>query len=273
MEKGPIELPASRSGLSALEVAVRVAEGAGQILLSRFHGDKEVSYKGRANLVSDVDKLSERQIIAALSLEFPGVGFLAEESEAVASTTGYTWVIDPLDGTTNYAHQFPMFSVSVGFEQDGKMLCGAVYDPVRDEMFTGSRVKGAFLNGEPILVSDVSSLSEGLLLTGFPYDFREKVERALDLFRSMLVASQAVRRAGSAALDLCYIACGRADGFWELELSPWDTAAGLVIAEEAGGRVSNFDGGPFSIYSREILSSNGSIHEAMLSALAGTHPR
>jgi len=258
-----------------VDFAAEVARAAGDILNYYATRDKKVEHKGRANLVTVADRESEALIIREIHSRYPNHTILAEESGLVDASSQASdtarWVIDPLDGTTNYAHQFPMFSVSVGFEQDGKMLCGAVYDPVRDEMFTGSRGKGAFLNGEPILVSDVSRLSQGLLLTGFPYDFREKVERALNLFRSMLVASQAVRRAGSAALDLCYIACGRSDGFWELELSPWDTAAGLVIVEEAGGRVSDFDGGPFSIYAREILSSNGSIHAEMMSAIAGTH--
>ena len=252
--------------------AADVARAAGEILNYYAARDKRVEHKGRANLVTVADRESEALIIREIHARYPTHTILAEESGLVDSSSEAPdpdrWIIDPLDGTTNYAHQFPMYSVSVGFERSGKMLCGAVYDPVRDEMFTGSRGSGAFLNGEPVLVSGVSSLSEGLLLTGFPYDFREKVERALDLFRSFLVSSQAVRRAGSAALDLCYIACGRSDGLWELDLAPWDTAAGLVIAEEAGGRVTDFSGTPFSIYSREILASNGAIHEEMMTAIA-----
>ncbi len=257
-----------------LDFAADVARSAGEVLRHYAGRDKKVEHKGRANLVTVADRESEALIIREIHARYPNHTILAEESGLVDQSSetpaSDRWIIDPLDGTTNYAHQFPMFSVSVGFERDGRMMCGAVYDPVRDEMFTASRGGGAFLNGETISVSGVSSLSDGLLLTGFPYDFREKVERALDLFRSFLVSSQAVRRAGSAALDLCYIACGRSDGFWELDLNPWDTAAGLVIAEEAGGRVTDFSGGPFSIYSKEILASNGAIHEEMMTAIANS---
>ncbi len=253
-----------------LSFAEDMAREAGEILNHYASRDKRVELKGRANLVTVADRESEELIVRKIRARYPDHGILAEESGLLAASPGTSsdrWIIDPLDGTTNYAHQFPMYSVSIGFERGGEMLCGAVYDPVRDEMFTGSCRGGAFLNGEPISVSDVSRLSDGLLLTGFPYEFREKVGWALGLFRSFLVESQAVRRAGSAALDLCYIASGRCDGFWELDLQPWDTAAGSLIVEEAGGRVTDFSGKAFRVESKEILASNGQIQNEMIKAI------
>jgi len=172
-----------------------------------------------------------------------------------------------LDGTTNYAHQYPFYCVSIAVEVDGVVTCGTVYDPCRDEMFSAARGQGAYMNGEPIRVSDVDKLSHALLLTGFPYDFRERIETSLRFFRGFLMESQAVRRGGSAALDLCHMAAGRCDGFWEQKLQPWDTAAGGVIAEEAGAVVTDFSGGPFQIYLKEILASNGRIHAEMIEVL------
>ena len=182
----------------------------------------------------------------------------------------YRWIIDPLDGTTNFAHQYPVFCVSIAFEQNGEILCGAVYDPCRDEMFSGARGAGSYLNGRRLHVSDTGRLGNALLTTGFPYGVREKIDLAMRQFQAFIVESQAVRRGGSAALDMCYNALGRCDGFWELDLQPWDTAAGLVILEEAGGRVSDFMGNPFSVYMKEILASNGRIHGAMVEVLSGT---
>ena len=263
---------AFRLNVEYLEFAVELARAAGDILKHYASRDKRVEYKGRGNLVTVADRESEALIIREIRSRYPDHRILAEESgfldhSSNASSTG-RWIVDPLDGTTNYAHQFPMYSVSIGFEHEDQVLCGAVYDPVRDEMFTASRDGGTFVNGEPIAVSGVSTLSEGLLLTGFPYGFREKVGGALDLFRAFLVGSQAVRRAGSAALDLCYIAAGRCDGFWELDLQPWDTAAGIVIVEEAGGRVTDFRGEPFRVDYKEIVASNGLIHEEMTETIA-----
>jgi len=253
-----------------LNFAEDMARAAGEILKHYASRDKLVELKGRANLVTVADRESEELIVRRIRARYPDHGILAEESGLLVGSGGTStgrWIIDPLDGTTNYAHQFPMYSVSIAFEQRGEVLCGAVYDPVRDEMFTANRGGGAFMNGEPISVSDMSSLSDGLLLTGFPYDFREKVGWALGLFRSFLIESQAVRRAGSAALDLCYIAAGRCDGFWELDLQPWDTAAGFVIVEEAGGCVTDFSGKPFRVESKEILASNGRIQNEMIKAI------
>jgi len=177
------------------------------------------------------------------------------------------WIIDPLDGTTNFAHGYPFYCVSIAVEEKGEIVCGAVYDPVREEMFSAARGAGAYRNGERLKVSNVDRLSQALLITGFPYNFRERLDTVIRQFGKFLVASQAVRRGGSAALDLCYVASGRLDGFWELYLQPWDTAAGHVILEEAGGRVTDFKGGPFSIYNKETLASNGLLHDEMRAVL------
>ena len=174
---------------------------------------------------------------------FPDHAILAEESGALAALPGSSrvrWIIDPLDGTTNYAHRYPAFCVSIAVEEDGELACGAVYDPFRDELYTGSRGMGAFLNGQELQVSGAGMLSESLLITGFPYNFRDRVSEIMSQFRGFLEASHGVRRGGSAALDLCYLAGGRCDGFWELNLNPWDTAAACVIAEEARARITNF---------------------------------
>jgi myo-inositol-1(or 4)-monophosphatase len=257
------------------EFAVEVARTAGDVLKHYASRDKQVELKGRANLVTVADKESEALILRQIHSRYPDHVILAEESgllEPAKRLPRYRWIVDPLDGTTNYAHQYPMYSVSVGLEVDGRIECGAVFDPVRDEMFSASRGRGAQLNGETIQVSKVETLGDALLLTGFPYNIRERVGSALGMFREFLLEAQAVRRGGSAALDLCHVAMGRSDGFWELELNPWDTAAGLVILEEAGGRVTRFRGEAFSVESREILGSNGRIHNEMIDALARSRP-
>ena len=255
-----------------LDLAKQLARDAGDILKHYTRREKQVEFKGRANLVTIADKESEALVIRGIQKHYPGHSILAEESgttESLQSLQGakIRWVIDPLDGTTNFAHQYPFYCVSIGVEVDGVVACGAVYDPCRDEMFSAARGAGAFMNDEPIRVSDVEKLSHALLLTGFPYDFREQIDTPLGMFRGFLMESQAVRRGGSAALDLCHMAAGRCDGFWEMKLQPWDTAAGRVIAEEAGARFTDFSGGDFSIYKKEILASNGRIHDEMLSVL------
>jgi myo-inositol-1(or 4)-monophosphatase len=252
-----------------LNLAKQLARGAGDILKHYAAREKQVEFKGRANLVTIADKESEAFIIRGIHECYPSHSILAEESGTAQSGDNMKvrWVIDPLDGTTNFAHQYPFYCVSIAVEENGIVTCGAVYDPCRDELFTAERGEGAFLNGEPLQVSDVDKLSDALLLTGFPYDFREHIEIPLGLFREFLMESQAVRRGGSAALDLCHMAAGRCDGFWELKLQPWDTAAGSVIAEESGARITDFFNGPYAIYRKEILASNGRIHEEMLAVL------
>jgi myo-inositol-1(or 4)-monophosphatase len=192
---------------------------------------------------------------------------LAEEGLSLAPDSEFRWVIDPLDGTTNFAHRFPVFTVSIGLEFRGRLVVGVVYDPMRDEMFQGAAGEGAYLNGKKIRVSAVSDLNRSLLATGFPYDIRDSRVNNVVHFNHFLMRAQAVRRCGSAAMDLCHLACGRFDGFWELKLKPWDMAAGAVIIQEAGGHLSDFEGGEFSLLGQETLASNGLIHEAMIQVL------
>ena len=251
-----------------LETAIDLCRAAGDILDYYAGRDKLVEFKDHANLVTIADRKSEELIIGGILGRYPTHSVLAEESGVTQPGATIQWIIDPLDGTTNYAHGYPFYCVSIAVEDKGGVCCGAVYDPVRQEMFSAARGGGAYCNGERIRVSDVDRLSRALLITGFPYNFRERLETILDQFRKFLVASQAVRRGGSAALDLCYVAAGRLDGFWELNLQPWDTAAGRIILEEAGGRITDFSGGPFSIYMKEILASNGPLHDEMISVLA-----
>jgi myo-inositol-1(or 4)-monophosphatase len=252
-----------------LDFAVETARSAGDVLKHFMRREKQVEFKGRANLVTAADRESEALIIGRIQERYPRHAILAEESGALepSGSGDGRWIIDPLDGTTNFAHQYPFFSVSIGFEQSGQILCGAVYDPWRDEMFSGARGIGSFMNGQTLQVSDLDCLRSALIMTGFPYGFREKLRAVMAQFEAFLLESQGVRRGGSAALDLCYAAAGRVDGFWEMDLHPWDTAAGVVILEEAGGRVTDFSGRPFSIYGRQILASNGRIHAEMQDAL------
>jgi myo-inositol-1(or 4)-monophosphatase len=252
-----------------LDFAIELARAGGDVLKHYMSREKQVELKSRANLVTIADKESEARVIQRIKERFPAHAILAEESGPSGSGEG-KWIIDPLDGTTNFAHQYPFFCVSVAFEQHGEILCGAVYDPLRDEMFSAARGIGAFVNGQQIRVSDTEKLGSALIMTGFPYGVREKIRLAMSQFEAFIIESQAVRRGGSAALDLCYVALGRCDGFWELDLHPWDTAAGQVILEEAGGRVTDFKGNPFSVYGKEILASNTRIHGEMISVLAKT---
>ncbi len=252
-----------------LDFAIDLAREAGYVLTHYMEREKHVELKGRANLVTIADKESEALIIRRILERYPTHAILAEESgvSGAEEVQSGRWIIDPLDGTTNFAHQYPFFCVSVGFELAGNVLCGAVYDPWRDEMFSAARGAGSFMNGQRLHVSDIDRLAGGLILTGFPYGVRQKMKTAMSQFEAFMFESQAVRRGGSAALDLSYIALGRCDGFWEMDLHPWDTAAGLVIVEEAGGRVTDFTGNPFSIYGKQILASNGKIHGEMIEVL------
>ena len=249
-----------------LDFAIDLARAAGEVLRHYIAGEKQVELKGRANLVTVADKESEALIIRRIRERYPDHAILAEESGAVG-TGRLKWIVDPLDGTTNFAHQYPFFCVSIGLEQAGEIVCGVVYDPWRDELFSAARGAGSFLNGRRLQVSGIDRLGDGLLTTGFPYRVREKIVLAMDQFEAFILASQGVRRGGSAALDMCYTAVGRCDGFWELDLHPWDTAAGLVILEEADGRVTDFKGNPYSVYTKEILASNGKIHDEMVAVL------
>ena len=250
------------------KAAAAAALGAGEILLKYFGRIKHLRHKGEIDIVTEADILSEKFIVCKIMKEFPSHGILAEENSRFNEAAEYLWVIDPLDGTVNYAHTYPLFNVSIGILRNGKPVAGVVYDPIRREMFTAVAGGGALLNGRRIGVSATGKLRRSLLVTGFSYDVAED-RRNIGFFSKMLLKSQAVRRDGSAALDLCFVACGRYDGFWELKLNPWDVAAGSLILTEAGGRVSDFCGGKFDIRAGEILSSNGLIHRQMVKILSG----
>jgi myo-inositol-1(or 4)-monophosphatase len=250
-----------------LTVAGEAARAAGTLLRENIHGKREIAFKGDINLVTEMDMRSERAVVKILLASFPDHGIIAEEETTIRNGSGYTWIIDPLDGTTNYAHGYPCFAVSIALEHEGEIIVGVVYDPMRGELFSAQKGQGAYLNGTKILVSRVDTLIKSLLATGFPYDRKVSEKNNLNHFHDLLMASQEVRRDGSAALDLCSVASGRFDGFWELKLKPWDVAAGSLIVREAGGTVSDFSGTRFSIHDDEILASNGSIHGHMLEIL------
>ena len=247
-----------------MATAREAALTAGALLRDHVGGAREVSYKGEINLVTEMDRRSERTVVGLLQARFPDHGILAEEETSLRAHAEHQWIIDPLDGTTNYAHGYPNFAVSIALEFRGEGILGIVYDPMRDELFAAEKGGGATLNGTPIRVSTADRLIRALLATGFPYDRATSEKNNLNYFRALLMASQEVRRSGSAALDLCAVAAGRLDGYWELKLHPWDVAAGSLIVREAGGRVSDFTGTHFSIHDKEILASNGRIHEPML---------
>lgn len=251
-------------------VGLEAVKQGGRILVEGFGKAQNISYKGAIDLVTEMDRRSEDSIIAILKREFPDCGILAEESDERQGDGSCRWILDPLDGTTNYAHGYPFFSVSLAFEKDEKIVWGVIYDPLRQEVFSAELGKGATLNQKPITVSKIDSLSKGFLATGFPYDVRESEENNLNHFNNFEKVAQAIRRDGSAALDLCYVAMGRFDGFWELKLHPWDTAAGSLIVTEAGGRITDFKAGPFTINGLEILATNGLIHNEMVKVLCQT---
>ena len=248
-------------------IAIEAAKAAGKILKENLGKSIEISFKGEINLVTDIDLKSEKTIVQIIRNKYPDHQILTEEGEGQKGTSSHKWIIDPLDGTTNYAHGYPCFCVSIAFEKNGDILLGVIYDPVLDELFTAEKGDGACLNGREIRVSSTDKLIHSMLATGFPYDLRESQNNNLVHFNNFIMSAQAIRRAGSAALDLCYVAMGRFDGFWELKLSPWDVAAGSLIVREAGGIVSDFKGGAFDIYSKEILASNGKIHDGMVEVL------
>jgi myo-inositol-1(or 4)-monophosphatase len=250
-----------------LAFAKETAVLAGDILRHGLKTKRRVKFKGRVDLVTHIDLRSEKFIATRIAKAFPSHSLLAEESGQSAHRSTHQWIVDPLDGTTNDAHGYPAFCVSIGLEVEGKLVVGAIYDPLRDELFSASAGSGAHLNRRRIKVSDEKTLSRSLLATGFPYDIAESRINNLNHFAHMYKAARGIRRAGSAALDLCYLACGRFDGFWELKLHPWDTAAGVVIVREAGGRITNLTGRTFSIYNGDVLASNGKIHRQMQKVL------
>jgi myo-inositol-1(or 4)-monophosphatase len=248
-----------------LEFAVELALESGKIQRKHFRERHSIVYKGEINIVTEVDLACQERIIKLIAGRFPDDHIIAEEKDNVFDDTRNRWIVDPIDGTTNYAHGYPFFCTSIAYEVGGQVVCGVVYNPIFDELFFARIGGGAYLNGEPLEASATADLKQSLLVTGFPYDLSGN--NNLDHFTAFLFKAQAIRRDGSAALNLAYLAAGRFDGYWELKLNSWDTAAGALLLKEAGGVVTNFRGEPFDIYAGEVAASNGRIHEQMLRVL------
>lgn len=250
-----------------LNIAKEAALTAGKFLKENVAGHTEIEYKGDIDLVTQRDRQSQQIIYKIIKDNFPQHSILGEEDLSVEKDNEFLWLIDPIDGTTNFAHSLPIFCVSIAFLKKGIPRVGVVYVPMLDEMFHAVCGKGAFLNEKQIHVSKKTELGKSLLATGFPYDRRESEINNVNHFNKFIVRALCIRRMGSAAIDLCYTAAGRYDAFWELKLHPWDTAAGLLLVEEAGGKVTDFSGGPFNPFKKECLASNGNIHPQMLEVL------
>jgi len=269
MPRTPSEqLPDRSTRESFKATAIEAARIAGTVLTEHARKGFRVEHKDTVNLVTDADRRAEQAVVDVIKKVYPTHHILAEEQGLRAGKDSpYKWVIDPLDGTTNFAHGFPAYCVSIGLEYQGRGILGIVLDPTREELFVAETGRGASLNGAPLRVSRTVTLDSALLVTGFAYDIRESTQNNLDHFARFALRAQGIRRTGSAALDLCYVAAGRFDGFWEIKLQPWDTAAGVLIVQEAGGRVTDLKGGRFSIYGQEIVASNGLVHDEMLAVL------
>jgi myo-inositol-1(or 4)-monophosphatase len=247
-------------------ISIEAAQVGGKILQKYYKSGFAIEHKTRLSLVTDADKESENAIVNLLKRNYPTHQILAEEGTHYVQKSPFKWIIDPLDGTTNFAHGLPLYNVSIGLEYEGTCILGVVLDPTRPELFIAEREGGATCNGQPIRVSKISELGKSLLVTGFGYDIAETGDN-LDEFCRFTLQTQGVRRTGTAAIDLCYLASGRFDGFWEMNLNPWDTAAGTVILEEAGGKLTDYNGAPYTIYSKTIVASNGLLHQQMLDVL------
>jgi len=245
-----------------LEVAISAAKEAGEVLRGAFGKEQAVRHKGEVDIVTEADEQAEGVIKEILLGAFPSYGMLAEEGGRLAGHENARWIVDPLDGTTNYAHGLPIFCVSIALERAGEVVLGVVHDPLREETYVAQRGEGATLNGEPIRVSGTDEMIAALMVTGFPYD-REEVSAAVELFGRFAMVTQSMRRLGSAALDLCYVASGRLDGYYERGVYAWDVAAGALMVEEAGGRVTDYRGSELDLGGREIVASNGALHPAM----------
>lgn len=250
------------------EISIAIARAAGAVLRAGLRSTRQIERKSAViDLVTDIDLASEKVIVAGLREHFPNHRIVAEESGDDGRTSPYCWVIDPLDGTTNYAHQYPFFCVSLGFLVEGVMTFGVVYDPLRDECFVAERDRGATLNDQPLQVSAIPSLDDALLTTGFPYTLRANPDNNVAEFARIVLQAGAIRRAGAAALDLCYVAAGRSEGHWELGLKPWDTAAGALIVQEAGGQCSNWRGEAWTPWDDRLVATNAHIHHQLVTLL------
>ncbi len=252
-----------------LNVAIQTAEGAGAILMEHF--GKISSYKRKStpiDLLTIADTQSEDFILSEIKTTFPDHHIIAEESAVVANDSDYRWVIDPLDGTTNFVHSLPIFAVSIGLQYKNETIVGAVYNPAADKCFWAEKNGGAFINGDEIYVTSTNTLSNSLLVTGFPYTHDDRWNKGFDLFKSLYGKTQGVRRLGAAALDFCFVAMGRFEGFWEFGLAPWDVCAGGLIVKEAGGKVSDWDDSPMPFSGNRVLATNGHIHGEMLEVLS-----
>lgn len=246
-------------------VLIEATQEAGKIIQSYFQGTFTVDNKeGINNLVTEVDKLSEKKVVEVIRKYFPGHSIISEEMGEEITDSPYQWIIDPIDGTVNFAHGIPLCCVSIGVQYNKQMLLGTVYNPMMNELFFAEKGKGAYLNDKPISVSKKSDFRKACLVTGFPYKWPETKENPIRVFERFIMEGLPVRRLGSAAIDLCWVACGRFDGFWEYNLSSWDVAAGYLIVEEAGGRITNFNGDPYDVFDKETLATNGKIHDEML---------
>ncbi len=257
----------SQDATHYLQTARQAALRAGDLIRQRLGSAIRVDKKGRIDLVTEVDTACEALIRSTLTSEFPDHRILGEEGGEIGGEGPCRWLVDPLDGTTNFAQGYPFFAVSIGLEIEGRMEVGVVHDPTRHETFWAIRGQGAWLDDRPIHVTNCTRIDDALLVTGFPYDVRSCPDIHLDLFRDFVLKARGIRRDGAAALDLCYVACGRFDGFWELGLSPWDLAAGSLIVTEAGGRVTDFAGRPLDLECRHMVSSNLSLHRGMLDTI------
>lgn len=255
------------SHLSHFDLAIQMAKEAGAYQLSQLGKAHHVHYKGEIDLVTEVDKACEEMITQKIHQHFPDHDILSEEGGGERKHSDYKWIIDPLDGTTNFAHGYPLFCVSIALEYQGDIILGVVYEPNHDELFYAQKGGGSFCNDKKIVVSQTPGLKKSLLATGFAYNINKTKNNNLNHFNQIILKSQAVRRDGVAAVDLCYVACGRYDGFWELNLFPWDVAAGTLIVREARGVVTNFKNQEFSIYEKEIVASNSLVHQAMIDVL------
>jgi len=252
-----------------LDIAIQAAKEAGQLLKESVGKVKSIEMKKgeERNLVAEIDKGSEALSIKMIKGHFPSHGILAEESGGSSLAEEYRWIIDPLDGTTNFLHGVPIFCVTIAVEHRGTIIAGVTYDPNLDELFTAEKGNGAYLNGGKLKVSYATEMMNSLFVTGFPYDIENNPDHPAEHFANFLTATQGLRRLGSAALDLAYVACGRFDGFWEVALNPWDMAAGVLFVDEAGGRTTDFLANPLSIYKKQILATNGLVHQAALDIL------